>query len=72
MGFPCGSDDKESTCNTGDPGLIPGSGRSLEKGMATHSSILAWKITWTGEPDGRQGSLMGYRPWGCKESDMTE
>ena len=54
MGFPCGSDDKESTCNTGDPGLIPGSGRSLEKGMATHSSILAWKITWTGEPDGLQ------------------
>ena len=49
-GFLCGSDDKESTCNTGDLGLVPGSGRSLEKGMATHSSILALKITWTGEP----------------------
>ena len=35
-----------------DPGLIPGSGRSLEKEMATHSSILAWKIPWTEEPDG--------------------
>ena len=33
---------KESACNAGDPGSIPGSGRSpLEKGMATHSSILA-------------------------------
>jgi len=39
MGFPGGSDGKESSCNAGDPGLIPGSGRS--KGMATHSSILA-------------------------------
>ena len=44
MGFPGGSDGKESACNAGDPGLIPGSGRSLEKEMATHSSILAWKI----------------------------
>ena len=34
-----------------DVGLIPGSGRSLEKEMATHSSILAWKIPWTEEPD---------------------
>ena len=30
--------------------LIPESGRSLEKEMATHSSILAWKISWTEEP----------------------
>ena len=29
---------------------IPGSGRSLQEGMATHSSILAWKIPWTEEP----------------------
>ena len=36
----------------------------LEKEMATHSSILAWKIPWMEEP-GR------YSPWGCKESDMT-
>ena len=35
-----------------DSGLIPGSGRSLEKGMATCSSSLAWKILWTEEPDG--------------------
>ena len=92
---------KESACNAGDPGSIPGSGRSagegigcplqyswaslvaqlgknlpamqetwvpsldwedaLEKGKATHSSILAWRIPWT-----------VYSPWGHKESDMTE
>ena len=32
----------------------PGSGRSLEKGMATHSSILAWRTSWTEEPGGLQ------------------
>ena len=46
-------------------GSIPGLGRSLDKGMATHSSILAWKIPWTEEP-------VGYNPWGCKESDIAE
>jgi len=35
---------------TGDSGLIPGSGRSLEEKMATHCSILARIIPWTGEP----------------------
>ena len=87
MGFPHSSVGKESTCNAGDPGLIPGSGTSpregigyplqyswaslvaqlvnnmpamqktwaqflgredpLEKGKATHASILAWRIPWT-------------------------
>ena len=99
-GFPGGSDDKASACNAGDPGLIPGLGRSpgegngnplqysclensmdggawqaavlsvakrqaqqsdftfpfhfhaLEKEMATHSSVLAWRIPGTGEPGG--------------------
>ena len=37
-----------------DTGLIPGSGRSLEKEMATHSSILARRIKWTEEPGGLQ------------------
>ena len=46
-GFPCGSDSKASACSAGDPGSIPGSGDPLEKEMATHSSILAWKIPWT-------------------------
>ena len=44
VSFPCGSAGKESACNAGDLGLIPGLGRSLEEGMATHSSILAWRI----------------------------
>ena len=45
-----GSDGKESACNAGDPGSIPGSGRSPGEGkMATLSSILAWRI-WTEEP----------------------
>ena len=44
MGFPGGSDSKECSCNVGDLGSIPGLGRSLEEGMATHSSILAWRI----------------------------
>ena len=87
MSFPYSSVDKESACNAGDPGSIPGSGRSpgdridyplqyswasfvaqlvknlpavpetwvqslgwedsQEKGKATHSSILAWRIPWT-------------------------
>ena len=42
--------NKESVCNAGDPGLIPGSGRSLEEEMATHSSVLAQKIPWTEDP----------------------
>ena len=37
-----------------DVGLIPGSGDPLEKGMGTHSSILAWRIPWTEEPGGLQ------------------
>ena len=50
MDFPGGSDGKVSAYNEGDPGSIPGLGRSLEKEMATHSSILAWKIPWMEEP----------------------
>ena len=48
--FPGGSDSKASAHNAGDLGSIPGSGRSLEKEMATHSSILAWRIPWTEDP----------------------
>ena len=53
-GFPGGSDGKESACNAGDLGSIPGSGRSPEEGMATLSSILAWRIPWTEKPGGLQ------------------
>ena len=47
LGFPCGSDGKESTCNAGDLGSIPGLGRSPEDGKGTPSSILAWRIPGT-------------------------
>ena len=49
----------------GDVSPIPGSGRSLGGENATHSSILAW--TFHG-----QRSLVGYRPWGHKQPNMTE
>ena len=52
--FPGGSDGKASAYNAGDLGSIPGSGNFLEKEMATHSSILAWKIPWTEEPNRQQ------------------
>ena len=50
-GFPGSSDGKESAYNAGDLDSIPGSGRSLEKEMATHSSILAWRLPGTEDPD---------------------
>ena len=48
MGFPYGSAGKESTCNVGDVGSIPGLGRPPGEGKSvTHSSVLAWRIPWT-------------------------
>ena len=55
---------KESPANAGDSGSIPGLGRSLDKEMATHSSILAWEIPCTEEPDKLQSM-------GSEESDTT-
>ena len=66
MGFPGGSIGKESACNAGDPSSIPGLGRYPgEEGMATHSSILAWRIPQREEP-GRPLSM------GSQESDTTQ
>ena len=51
-GFPSGLSSKKSACNAreaGDPGLILGREDPLEKEMATHSSILVWKNSWTEE-----------------------
>ena len=48
---PHGSDGKVTACNVGDPGSIPGSGRSPEKETTTLSTVLAWRIPWTEEPD---------------------
>ena len=64
-GFLGGSDGKESSCNTGDLVLIPGSGRSTGEGNETHSSILIWRIPWRENPSGLQFT-------GHKEVDMTE
>ena len=61
VGFPGGSDGTESACNVGALSSIPGLDDSLEKGMAVHSSILAWRIPWTEEP-GRLQS-MGSQSW---------
>ena len=47
LGFPGGSAGKESACNPGDLGLIPGLRNHMEKEKATHFSILAWRIPWT-------------------------
>ena len=64
MDFLAGSDSKESACSAGD--WIWSLGRDpLEKGMALHSNILAWRIPWTEE-------LAGYSPWDHKELDTTE
>ena len=54
ISFPGGSDSKESACN-GETRLESLGGEDpLEKGMATHSSTLAWRIPWTEEPGGLQ------------------
>ena len=69
MGFPGGSEGKESACNAGDLSSIPGWEDPLEKGMATYSSILPWRIPWTEEP-GRLQS-MGLQRVGCDWSDWA-
>ena len=47
MGFPGGSDGKESSCNVGNLCWSLGGKEPQEKGMAAYSSILAWRIPWT-------------------------
>ena len=59
---------KNLPANSGDrrdARSIPGLGRSLNEGMTSHSSVLAWRIPWTEEP-------CGLQPIGLQESDMTE
>ena len=62
-GFPGGTSGKGPPDNAGDirdTGLFPGWGDPLEEDMATHSSILAWRIPWTEEP-GRLQSMGSQR-----------
>ena len=66
LGFPGGSDRRESACNVGDLGLIPGLRRSPGGG---HGNPLQYSCLENPLP---QRSLAGYRPGGCKESDKTE
>ena len=66
LGFPGGSDGKESACNVGDLGSIPGLGSSPGGG---HSNPLQYSYL---ENPPRQRSLSGYCLWGCKELNMTE
>ena len=54
--FPGGLASKESACNAGDQGSIPGWEDALEKEMATHSTILSWEIPWTEDPGGLQST----------------
>ena len=49
-----GSDAKKSACNVRDLGSILGQEDPLEKEITIHSSILAWRIPWTEEPNGLQ------------------
>ena len=62
LGFPGGSDGKESACDAGDADLIPGLGG------------FPWRREWqpTQVEFHGQRSLAGYSPWGCQELDMTE
>ena len=63
-GFPGGSVVKNPPAMQ-EIGVQPLGGEdALEEGMATHCSILVWRIPQT-------ESLAGYSPWGCKESDIT-
>ena len=61
-GFPGGSNGKASACNVGDPGLIPGLGGSPREGNG--NPLPGKSHGWR--------SLVGYSPWGQKESDMAE
>ena len=66
LGFPGGLDVKESACNAGDPGLIHGLGRFPGEG---HGNPLQYSCLEN--PHG-QGSLVGYSPWGHKESGLSD
>ena len=66
MDFPGGSDSKESSCNAGDQSLIPGSGSFHGEGIG-----FPLQYACPENPHG-QSSLVGYSPWGLKESDTTE
>ena len=65
MGLPWWISGKESACNAGDAGSIPGLGRSPGGENAAHCSILSWEMTWTEEPGGLQ-------PWDQKRDTVEQ
>ena len=65
--IPSGSNSKEFACKVGDQGSVPDQEAPLEKKMATHSSILAWKIQWTEEP----GGLESMKSQGVRHNWVT-
>ena len=67
MGFPGGSDGKESSCSVGDLGSIPGPGRSLVEGNG-----YPFQYSCLENSMDRGAWQAGYSPWGHKELDMTE
>ena len=67
MGFPCGSDGKESTCNIGDLGLIPGLGRSSGGGYGNSLQYSCLE-----NPHEHRNLAAVYSPWGHKEQDTTK
>ena len=67
-GLPCGSDDKASACNAGDPGSIPGLGRSPGEGNGNPLQYSCLKNSM----DCHLRSLVGDSPWSRKELDTTE
>ena len=82
--FPGGSDGQESACNVGDLGLLPWLGKSSGEGNGTHSSILAWRISWTIQSIGSQRVgydwatntftftlLLGHLPLGWRQVGRT-
>ena len=69
--FLSGSDGKESACNAGDLGLVPGLGRSPGEGHGNPSCHGQCQYSYLESPQG-QRCLVGYSPWGHQESDATE
>ena len=67
-GLPCGSEGKASVCNEDDPGYTTGSGRSPVEGNSNPLQYSCLKNSM----DCSLRSLIGDRPWSCKELDMTE
>ena len=65
LSFHTGSDGKESACDEGELGSVLGQDDPLEKRMATHTSVLAWRVPWTEEPG-------GLSPCSLKESHATQ